>query len=455
MALNKVNLNAVVSENARFGTIDIVDYYLGTDMPGPEYLKLYLDGYPPSLLVDLDLTQYAKYDSTDRPYMYAAIVKTMPGLPQSGWLSQTRLIDHLGSGGYRQTSTPMLFRHEERDIDFTLVVDDFGVKYKLDADWDRLCAHLRLMYDIKPHPVGTQFLGFSIHHDRTARTLSMSYPGYIQKLLAHVRPHDVFPADSPAVPHDVVYRSKDPQLFRKDTTPAASIAQAKELQVVVGSILYYARAVDPRMLEAVSFLSSLQSHPTVLVMDKMERLLGHASTHDDAQLTIYPSDMLLAIFSDASFNSRPGSKSVAGGHHFLGRRNDPDFLNAPILNICSTIPVVCAAVSEAEYGGVFGNCQAAVEERAILYNLGYAQPPTLVLCDNECAIGLASETVRPKKSKSIDLRLDWVRDRVRQGQFCISFVPGRANLADFFTKSLPVWLFTQMPSYFATPSKCA
>ena len=56
MVLKKVHLNAVVSENARFGTIDIVDYYLGTDMPDPEYLKLYLDGYPPSLLAQLELT---------------------------------------------------------------------------------------------------------------------------------------------------------------------------------------------------------------------------------------------------------------------------------------------------------------------------------------------------------------------------------------------------------------
>ena len=128
----------------------------------------------------------------------------------------------------------MLFRHEERDIDFTLVVDDFGVKYKLDADWDHLCAHLHLLYDIKPHPVGTQFLDFSIHHDRTARTLSMSYPGYIQKLLARVRPHGVFPTDSPAVPHDVVYVSKGPQISRTDTTPTASIAQTKELQVGSG-----------------------------------------------------------------------------------------------------------------------------------------------------------------------------------------------------------------------------
>jgi hypothetical protein len=69
--------------------------------------------------------------------------------------------------------------------------------------------------------VGTQFLGFSIYHDRTARTLTMSYPGYISKLIARVRPRGVAPADSPAVPHDIVYGSKGPQMSRTDTTPAA------------------------------------------------------------------------------------------------------------------------------------------------------------------------------------------------------------------------------------------
>ena len=161
-------------------------------------------------------------------------------------------------------------------------------------------------------------------------------------------------------------------------------------------------------------------------------------------LSILPSDMVLIVMSDASFHSRPGSKSVAGGHHFLGRRNDPYFFNAPTHTIPVTIPVVCAAVSEAEYAGVFANCQIACEERLILEFFGYPQPPALVLCDNECAIGLATETVRPKKSKSIDLRLDWVRDRVRQGQFLVDHIPGKQLLADFFTKPLPVWLFKQV-----------
>jgi len=451
MVLNKVHLNAVVSENARFGTIDICDYYLGTDLPTPESLTLYLDGYPPSLLVDLCIAQFVKYNSQNRPYMYADIVKTMPGLPQSGFLSQTRLISHLSSGGYRQTATPMLFRHVERDIDFTLVVDDFGIKYQHDADWDHLCSHLRLLYAIKPHPVGSQFLGFTIVHDRRARTISLSYPGYIASLLARVRPGGVKHAETPSIYHAPNYGSSGPQISRRDSTPTVSDTLRKELQVVVGSILYYARAVDGRMLEAVSELSCLQSQPTVATMAKMERLLGYAAAHPDGQSVIYPSDMLLCVYSDASFNSRPKSQSVAGGYHFLGRSKSPDFLNSPILNVCSTIPIVCAAVSEAEYAAVFANCQVAVDERSMLASLGYPQPPTCVLCDNECAIGLALETVRPKKSKSIDLRLDWVRDRVRQGQFLVKFVAGKDNLADFFTKSLPVWLFNQLAPHFAAP----
>jgi hypothetical protein len=41
-------------------------------------------------------------------------------------------------------------------------------------------------------------------------------------------------------------------------------------------------------------------------------------------------------------------------------------------------------------------------------------------------------------SKFLDMRFHWLRDRIGQGQFRVVFVPGLRNLADFFTKSLPV-----------------
>ena len=96
--------------------------------------------------------------------------------------------------------------------------------------------------------------------------------------------------------------------------------------------------------------------------------------------------MLLRIHSDASYLSRPKSGSSAGGFHYLGTTN-PAFLNGSIFCHSTRIPVVCAAVSEAEYAAVFANAQVAADERVILSNLGYPQSPTPVLCDNECAIG--------------------------------------------------------------------
>jgi hypothetical protein len=55
---------------------------------------------------------------------------------------------------------------------------------------------------------------------------------------------------------------------------------------------------------------------------------------------------------------------------------------------------------------------------------GSVQSPPLLFVDNECAIGLATSSVRPKKSKSIDMRLDWIRERAGQNNFRLVFLPG-------------------------------
>ncbi len=52
---------------------------------------------------------------------------------------------------------------------------------------------------------------------------------------------------------------------------------------------------------------------------------------------------------------------------------------------------------------------------------------------------LATSSVRPKKSKSIYMRLDWMKERAGQRFFRLIFLPGLINPADFFTKILPVY----------------
>jgi hypothetical protein len=88
-----------------------------------------------------------------------------------------------------------------------------------------------------------------------------------------------------------------------------------------------------------------------------------------------------------------------------------------------------------------------------LTNLGHPQQsPLLLVVYNECAIGLATSSVRPKKSKSINMRLDWMKERAGQNFSRRVFLPGLINPADFFTKFLPVYRhIVTLPFLHGTP----
>ena len=104
----------------------------------------------------------------------------------------------------------------------------------------------------------------------------------------------------------------------------------------------------------------------------------------------------------------------------------------------SLIPVVVASVAEAEYAALFINGREGAMLRTILNNLGYPQTTTPLYCDNACAVGIATDTITPKRTKSIDMNFHWIKDRVRQSFFTVNWRKGSDNLADFFTKPLPI-----------------
>ena len=164
VTLVKCHLNAVVSENAHFGTLDITDHHLGADVPTDDAqpLKTHLDNCPSSLLGELGLSPFLQTDRHDKTFVCADVVKTVPGLKNSGLLSQNRLIRHLSTCGCHQTATPTLFRHANGGISFTLAVDDFGVKCTALSDYNHLKSPLELLYKVTSSPIGTRCLGFDV-----------------------------------------------------------------------------------------------------------------------------------------------------------------------------------------------------------------------------------------------------------------------------------------------------
>jgi hypothetical protein len=269
-------------------------------------------------------------------------------------------------------------------------------------------------------------------------------PGYINKLLKRVRPAGIKGAHTPSIYCQPNYKTAKTQTATVDMSPPASPAQTKELQVVIGTLLYYARAVDPAILTVVHALGSVQAKPTLDDMRKMERLLQYVSVHQNHGVRFHASSMQLMIQSDASYLCRPKARSVLGGFHYLG---SIDLINGPVFCTSKIISCVVTSAAEAELGAAFQNAQKGAQFRNTLTELGYPQQPTIISVDNTVAEGLASDTINAKRSKSMDVRFFWLRDRVKKFQFAMKHLPGRWNISDFFTKPLPRDKFEQFVPY--------
>ena len=93
-----------------------------------------------------------------------------------------------------------------------------------------------------------------------------------------------------------------------------------------------------------------------------------------------------------------------------------------------------ASAAEAEVAALFLNARFSIPLRLTLIELGHPQPPTPIRTDNSTADGIANGTIKQKKTKAMDMRFYWLRDRQSQDQFKYYWAPGKTNLADYFTK---------------------
>ena len=83
-------------------------------------------------------------------YYYAEIRKALSGLFESGYIVNVELKRILRLEGYILSKfTPGLFTHKTREIVFSLVVDDFGVRYKEREDAEHLLNTIKGRYPVK------------------------------------------------------------------------------------------------------------------------------------------------------------------------------------------------------------------------------------------------------------------------------------------------------------------
>ena len=142
-------------------------------------------------------------------------------------------------------------------------MDDFGVKYSGKEHAQHLYAALKENYEVTTDWEGERFVDIKLNWDYNKRTVTMSMPGYIEaalKRFQHNKPNK--PENSPHSAQDRQIGVKVQLTAPEDNSPQLSKEQKKEIQQIIGTLLYYTRAVDPTLAVTLSALAAEQSNGT-------------------------------------------------------------------------------------------------------------------------------------------------------------------------------------------------
>jgi hypothetical protein len=227
----------------------------------------------------------------------------MYGLPQVGILAQELLAKRLAKHGYHQSKViPGLWTHETQTTTFTLVVDNFAIKIMSEDNANHIINALKKHYTITVDREATKYIGLTIKWDYENSKVHIYMLGYLTKAMTcfkHEAPTKI--QNSPHCHIEVKYGAKHQYVDNKEDSPPFNNEETKYVQAVAGTLLYYARAVDPTILPALSSFATKQAIPTMKTMETVKQLLDYCATQEEAIITFSASKMILCIHSDTRY----------------------------------------------------------------------------------------------------------------------------------------------------------
>jgi hypothetical protein len=138
--------------------INIKYFYLNTKMDRYEYMHLLINIIPQEIVNQYKLLLLVHVD-----YMYIKIPKGIYGLPQASIIANKKLKKRLAKFDYTPTAhTPGLWNHYMQPVQFSLVVDDFGIKCVGTDNAQHLIDAIQSLYKMATNWDGTLYCGITL-----------------------------------------------------------------------------------------------------------------------------------------------------------------------------------------------------------------------------------------------------------------------------------------------------
>jgi hypothetical protein len=224
------------------------------------------------------------------------------------------------------------------------------------------------------------------------------------------------------------------QKLTKAMSPSTEKAKLEMAEVpyrsAVGSLIYLVTGTRPDIAVAVGEVSKFLDNPGREHWMAVKRILRYLKQTEKIGIWCNPKSTELEGYSDADWAGDLDNRRSTTGYLFkIG--------GVPICWKSKRQPTVALSTAEAEYMALSLAVQTVIWIRKLLKNFGVSiEKPTTLYEDNQGCIAMAKNPVNHERTKHIDIRYHFVREKVEEGIVQVEYLETEEMLADILTKGL-------------------
>lgn len=443
--LIRLMLCLAVERNFTIRQLDIRTAFLNSEIDAEIYI------FPP------EGTSYPRHSDPDKKTILR-LKKGLYGLKQAGKLWSDLLFTYLKSIGYTTSpSCPSIFKKLDAQGNFiglvAIFVDDILVLSKDHRGAETIVEDFQSRFDtreIKSIPEGSEIegvvrkkrslLGFEIvetYSGDCLEKIKICKSDYIREL-KNLLPIVKYRGTTPMAPN--YYFSPD-AFTPLELTPEEYKKEVKELQKLIGIIMYIAVTIRADISYAAQYLAKFTRYPHPDIKAKVKHVIAYLFKTPDLGIEFkksasQPNKFLLYVDSD--YSTEPIDRKSQNAYVCMRMGGLISWKSKPT-------KLTCQSSTEAEYLSlVMGTNETVWLTQAVKFLNGEDKTPPAVYVDNMSAIKLAKNPVFHARTKHFDEKLHVIRDRLKEKQFEVKFINGENQIADLLTKPVDAMVLKRL-----------
>lgn len=407
-------LSLAAANDWDIGQLDVKNAYLNGELKEDIYMEL-PEGYGGN----------GKF-----AHLVAKLAKAIYGLKQAGERWYEKVFELLVSLGFhRSEADHCLFHRLSKDGTIVLIivyVDDFLIASNNATAIVNVKQDCAIRYNLTDMGDASFIVGIQIERNRFQRTIRLNQTSYIHSIIAK------FGMDNcAAVSTPVALGVK----LTKDQCPTSEddILEMRGVPYLqlLGSIAYAAIGTRPDLAYAIGVLSQFGANPGSAHWTALKRLIRYLKGTADLGLVLGGlDDVVVTGWSDSDWAADLDSRRSIAGFTF-------DIAGGMVSWSSKKQPTVALSTAEAEYMAMAHASKEAIWLRTLLSEIGFPQEsPSTIHVDNQGAIALANNPVHHARTKHIDIRHHFIRERIQSQEIELVYCPTDQMIADVLTKGL-------------------